>query len=119
MFKMTINERVKVARSELGLTQEDFGKRIAVGQGYLASIEKGQRNVTEKILKLICREFSVSESWLRTGEGDILKVDGDIIELIGSKLDELDELDKKIIVEYLKLNVTHRKIIKGFIQKIL
>jgi transcriptional regulator with XRE-family HTH domain len=116
---MTINERVKIVRTELGHTQIDFGKRIAVGQGYLASIEKGQRDVTEKILKLICREFGVNENWLRTGEGEMLKVDSEIVEFIGSKLDDLDEMDKKIIMEYLKLSTDHRKVIKMFIRKLL
>lgn len=116
---MTINERVRYVRNELGLTQTDFGKRIAVGQGYLASIEKGERDVTEKILKLISREFGVNESWLRLEKGDPFIADIDLIELLGSKFDELDELDKKMIMEYLKLNTNQRKIIKGFIQKLL
>ena len=66
---MTINERVKMVRKELGLNQTDFGKRIAIAQGYLTNVENGRRDVTEKTIRLICLEFNVSENWLRTGEG--------------------------------------------------
>jgi transcriptional regulator with XRE-family HTH domain len=116
---MSINERVKLARQELGLTQTDFGKRIAIGQGYLASIEKGERAVTEKIFKLICGEFSINEDWLRNGTGEMMKIESDIIECIGSKLNEIDEMDRKIIMEYLKLSIEHRKVIKAFIRKMV
>jgi transcriptional regulator with XRE-family HTH domain len=116
---MTINERVKAIRIELGHTQIDFGKRIAVGQGYLASIENGQRAVTEKILKLICKEFNVNENWLRSEEGEMFKSENNLIGLLGSKIDDLDEMDKKIITEYLKLSINHRKAIKVLIQKLL
>lgn len=68
---MTINDRIKFVRKSLGLNQTDFGKRIAVSQGYQTNIENGQRDVTEKILRLVCFEFGVNEKWLRTGEGDM------------------------------------------------
>lgn len=68
---MIINERVRLLRKTLGLTQKDFGKRISVAQTYLSQIEKGERDVTDKIFRLICLEFDVSESWLRNGDGEM------------------------------------------------
>lgn len=68
---MNINERVKFLRKTLNMNQEEFGKRVAIAQGYLTNIENNKRKVTEKILKLICLEFNVSEQWLRFGEGEV------------------------------------------------
>jgi transcriptional regulator with XRE-family HTH domain len=116
---LCINERVRELRKALRLTQVEFGRRIAVGQGYLTNIENGQRPVTEKILKLICKEFNVNEDWLRTGEGEMFRVESELIELLGAKIDDLDDMDKKIIAEYIKLNKKHREIIKNFIRKMI
>jgi len=68
---MTINERVKALRKHLGLTQVEFGSRVAIAQSYLTNIERGEREVTDKIFKLICLEFSVNEEWLRNGTGEM------------------------------------------------
>lgn len=70
---MNINERIKLVRTSLNMTQTDFGIKIAVAQNYLSNIEKGYREVTEKIIKIICSEFNVYEKWLRTGEGEMFK----------------------------------------------
>lgn len=51
---MSINERVKAVRNALNLTQKDFGQKLTLAQTYLSQIEKGDRDVTEKIQKLIC-----------------------------------------------------------------
>lgn len=70
---MTINQRVKSVRIALNLTQKEFGKKITLAQTYLSQIEKGDRDVTEKILKIICAEYNVNEEWLRTGKGEMFK----------------------------------------------
>lgn len=67
----TIGERLKALRKELKLTQIEFGGRIAVSQGHLTAMENGKRDVTDKTIKVICMEFNVSETWLRTGEGEM------------------------------------------------
>ena len=66
---MTINERVRALRKELGMNQTEFGERIAISQNHLTGIETGKRAVTDRTIKLICIEFNVSEEWLRTGNG--------------------------------------------------
>ena len=46
---MTINERVKELRSFLKMNQSTFGEKIGIAQTYLSQIEKGDRDVTDKI----------------------------------------------------------------------
>lgn len=65
-----IGNRIKEIRTSLNLNQTDFGKRIGVKQSSVASYESGSRQPVDAVITSICREFSVNESWLRTGEGE-------------------------------------------------
>ena len=115
---MTKNERVKKVRKELKLNQTEFGSKIAVAQSYMAAIESGGREVTPKIFKLICNEYGVNDTWLETGEGEMFKSEGTLLELLGAKLNDLDETDRKILIEYIKLTPSQRKSIKTYIKSI-
>ena len=66
---MTQGERIKEVRKSLGLTLEKFGEKIGVTKVAISNLENGHRNLTEQMTKSICREFNVSDEWLRTGEG--------------------------------------------------
>ena len=74
---MTQNERVKAIRKELHMTMDAFGARLGVGKTAISKIENGERNLTDQMAKAICREFNVSEEWLRTGEGDMFQQTAD------------------------------------------
>lgn len=67
---MTEGERVKEVRKSLGLTLEKFGENLGVTKTAISNIEKGIRNLTDQMLKSICREYGVREEWLRSGEGE-------------------------------------------------
>lgn len=67
----TINERFKEIRKATGLSQEAFGKRIGLSRSELKNIEYGITIPKEVTIPLICREFAVNETWLRTGEGQM------------------------------------------------
>ena len=66
---MAQGERVKAVRDEKHMTMEQFGERLGVTKVAISNIEKGKRNLTEQMIKSICREFGVNEDWLRTGAG--------------------------------------------------
>ena len=67
---MSINERIRKVRKTLDLTQAAFGQRIRLKGNSVALIEGG-RNTSEQTIFSICKEFNVSEHWLRTGEGEM------------------------------------------------
>ena len=58
---MTINDRVKLLRKQLGLSQTEFGDKVGIAQGHMTNIETGRREVTEKSIKVICLQFNVNE----------------------------------------------------------
>ena len=66
----TTNTRIRKLRKALDLTQREFGERIGIKANTVTMIEKG-RGTSEQTIQAICREFHVSEAWLRTGEGEM------------------------------------------------
>ena len=48
---------------------EKFGSRIGISNPSVSTIESGKSNPSNQTILAICREFGVSEMWLRTGEG--------------------------------------------------
>lgn len=66
-----MNERIKELRKVLHLTQQEFADRISVARGNIATYETGKSNPGDAVVALICREFNVSATWLRTGKGDM------------------------------------------------
>lgn len=66
-----MHERIKKLRKALDLTQREFGERIGVKPNTIATYEIGRNEPIDAVISLICREFSVSEAWLRTGRGEM------------------------------------------------
>lgn len=64
-----MKERMKKLRKALGLTQQEFADRLGVNRGNIATYETRDGSPGSSVINLICREFSVNEHWLRTGEG--------------------------------------------------
>lgn len=116
---MTINNRIKKVRQELGLSQVEFANKLGVRQSSLSYIENGITvNIDERNIKIICSEFGVNENWLRTGEGTMFDQAGqDLMVLLGENVNQLTDIEKKAVAEFIKLPSKHRKIIMGFIQK--
>lgn len=72
-----MNERLKKIRKTLDLTQQEFANRIGIARGNIASYEVGKNSISDAVISLICREFSVNEKWLRYGEGDMFNSSDD------------------------------------------
>lgn len=67
-----MNTRIKKIRRFFDLTQQAFAERIGMKQNTIALLESGKNNASERTILAICREFGVNETWLRTGEGEML-----------------------------------------------
>lgn len=66
-----MDQRIKQIRKSLGMTQDEFASRISVKRNTIATYEAGVREPMPAIISAICREFSIREEWLRTGEGQM------------------------------------------------
>ena len=66
-----MEQRIRAIRKAQKLTQAEFGRRVGVKGNTVTNYEIGLRAPSEAVLRSICREFNVSELWLRTGEGEM------------------------------------------------
>lgn len=113
-----MNKRLTELRKSLNLSMEDFGKRLGVGRSTISRLESGSNNLTEQMIKSICREYNVDYMWLTTGKGEMFI---DLPETIIDELCmqyELDEDDRKLITEYIKLDKKVRSAIKQYIKNV-
>lgn len=67
-----MNERLKILRKTLELTQQQFGEEIGAKRNTIAVWECGAALPGNRAIKDICREFDINEVWLRTGEGKMM-----------------------------------------------
>lgn len=68
-----MKERIKALRKSLGLNQTKFGQELGVSMSSVTKWETGENDVSESVIRLICKRFSVSDTWLRTGEGEMFE----------------------------------------------
>lgn len=71
-MEYTIGDRIVELRKHLSLTQEEFAVRIGCSRSAIGKYEIGRNIPLDPIITAICREFNVSETWLREGKGDML-----------------------------------------------
>ncbi|GHV73494.1 hypothetical protein AGMMS49940_07960 [Spirochaetia bacterium] len=104
---MTITERMRHLRKDiLKLTQEEFARKLRVSTSNIGNLETNRINLTERTIADICREWSVNESWLNSGEGPVF-------------CDNADPFTHKIVDIYKSLSPDSRKYLKGYIDRLL
>lgn len=124
---MTQGERVKTVRKSKEMTMEEFGKRLGVTRTAISNIEKGYRGLTEQMLKSICREFSVDEEWLRTGDGDMpqkLSEEEEVAALVSDLLEDgrdnpFFEIILEIVQTYNELSPASQKVLQEASKKLV
>lgn len=115
---MTLGGRIKKLRKSLDLTQKKFAEQIGTSQNSIANYEIDHRSPSAAALNNICKTFNVSEEWLRTGEGEmLLPTPATIVDEVVKEYG-LDDLDKQIILEYIKLPEAERQVVKHYIQNL-
>lgn len=117
-----MNHRIKEVRCALGLTQDEFGRRLGVGRGVITNIEFEKTTPKDTFIGLLCREFHVSEAWIRYGEGDMFisnrneEIQATISEILA---DEDDAFRKRLIAALCALDVDEWKVLEKISQKVL
>lgn len=114
---MSVGERIRRIRKDAGLSLETFGEQIGITKSAVGQIERGMNNPAERTIKLICSEFRVNYDWLTQGIGEMYSTAAESI--IDELVDEyhLDDLDRQIMIEYLKLPVEQRQIFRDTVRR--
>lgn len=120
-----LHDRIKLLRKKLGLTQEKFGEKIGLKKNSISQIENGVNSLTEQLLLSICREFNVSEEWLRNGAGEMFNPipEEDEVALYVGELLQPDNPFAGLIVEimhtYSQLDSKSQDVLKEFSSKLM
>ena len=125
-----MNSRIKAIRKEIKkngkpISQEEFGYRLGVSRDVIANLERTTNPVapTEQMLKLICREFNVNETWLRTGEGEMFNEmdrEEQIAYYLGNMLSEPgDTFKKRLIAALAALDDSEWEAVEAFARKLV
>lgn len=115
---MEMSERILAVRKKAGLNQADFGKRIGVTRSAVCNYESGSRSVREQVILAICREFNISEEWLRTDRGGMsVPTPENSLDRLVQEF-KLDSLDREIISEFVKLDDKAREAVKLYIKRV-
>lgn len=64
-----INQRIKLIRKKVPLSQDEFGAKIGITKSSVSLLESGRNNPSDQTIKLICQQFNINEDWLRDGAG--------------------------------------------------
>ena len=65
-----MNERIKMVRTESGLTMKEFADRLGLTVASVSRYESGDRIPSNSVITAICKEFRINYEWLTTGEGE-------------------------------------------------
>lgn len=118
-----MKDRIKQIRKKAGLTQVEFGEKLGVKGNTVTGYETGLRNPTDAVILSICREFSVNEDWLRTGQGDMFKPQTKNEELLSFVNDvmelEDDSFKKKLVNALTKLDTKDWEYLETIASKLL
>ena len=66
-----MKDRIKQIRKANNITQTEFGEKLGVKGNTVTGWETGNRDPSDAIIKSICREFHIDETWLRHGVGEM------------------------------------------------
>lgn len=103
-----MNKRIRQIRKTLNMTMDKFAQPLGVTSGAISNIENGNRNVTDLMIKSICRTFNVNEEWLRSGTGEMFSLPEDEVAVIVS--DILENPDSKFYQILLNLARTYSEL---------
>ena len=116
-----INDRIAWCVKDSKLTKTAFSERLNVSQAFISQLCSGAKTPSDRTIADICREFNISELWLRTGEGEPhieRDEDEEFLEVMEQIHMSDDDLIKRIIKAYWFMNdeekAAIRKLIDGF-----
>ena len=119
----TISQRISRCIEESGLTKSAFAERLNVSQPFISQLASGNKIPSDRTIADICREFNISEHWLRTGEGEMrikLSADADFIRVMTEIQVSDDAFIKSLLKSYWDLNKEEKaaihKLVDGMIQ---
>lgn len=70
-MEQTVNERVKVLRTHLNLTQQAFAELVGITSTQLSRIESGDGTPQKSTIQKIVEHTGVPNDWINSGKGEL------------------------------------------------
>lgn len=118
---MSQGKRIRDLRKSLGMTLDNFGERIGLKKSAVSLIENDKNSVTDQVVKSICREFNVSEEWLRTGQGEMFKQLSQAelaARTVGEALSSDNEFIQSVFIALGKLTPAEWQLVEKFVTSV-
>ena len=118
-----MKDRIKAVRKALGLTQQALADRLGIKQNTVAQYEIGRNEPIDAVVTLLCREFRVNETWLRTGQGEMFQAVDREKEIAAFVADIISDPDKdfqrRFVSALARLEPTQWELISDFADKLI
>lgn len=117
-----MNERIKQIRKRVGLTQAEFADKLGIKPNTVTCYETGIRIPSDAIIKSISKNFNVSDTWLRTGEGEMfiqLNEDQELLEVLADLQVDEENPVRDLLIAYWRLNDDQKAAIKQMIKNLI
>ncbi len=121
-----MNERIKIIRKKLELTQQEFADKLGIARNNIAGYETCKRSPSDAVVSLICAKCNVNENWLRTGEGEMFEQLTDqqkVMKYTAMLLKDKDSVMaaaiKNFIITYEQLDDTSKRVLEDVAMKYL
>ena len=119
----TISARIAAVIKVSGLTKTAFAERLNVSQSFVSRLAVGASVPSDRTILDICREFNVSERWLRTGEGEMfvqLSREEEITKFaMGIIRDPASEFQRQLISTMARLEPAQWKLMEQMLDQLI
>lgn len=118
-----MNERIKQLISSMNIKRAEFARRLSLSQPFVSELCSGAKAPSDRTILDICREFGVSETWLRTGEGEMfihLSRDEEIAAFMGRVMKgEQPDFRRRLIAVLSKLDTEEWELLEKMALKLV
>lgn len=112
-----IRELIRVRRKK----KAEFARALNVSQAFVSQMCSGERMPSNRTIADICREFDVSEEWLRNGTGPMFVEktrDEELAEFFGHVLAR-DDFKQRLLAALSRLDESERSMLEQVARKLL
>lgn len=118
-----ISSRISAVIMSSGLTKTAFSKKIGLSQPFVSQLASGDASPSDRTIVDICREFGVSEHWLRTGEGEMfvrLSREEEITKFLMTVIRDPDsEFQRQLLATMAKLEPAQWKLMEQMLDDLI
>lgn len=116
-----LSERIVELIKALGIKKTIFARTLNVSQAFVSQLCSGERVPSDRTIADICREFDVSEEWLRNGTGPMFVEktrDEELAEFFGHVLAR-DDFKQRLLAALSRLDESEWAMLEQVAKKLL